>query len=218
MKYFYDEDRFHLGRSSFVSGYEIKKGKFIINFANGNNKEIRLQKGKLDEYKNFYQNKMIKQVMDSDISESDYKQNIKRDNWWSIYNLVLNIHCLYHFIKSSDITTSMIQGIGFILSLFMIGYWQSNCISKKEKLDEIEKYKYFLENEDLINFTIYKTYFEDYESNSLDINDIPVITINDLDKRTLIELKEIVELTKNAYNEQEIEEGISYQRKLKGTI
>lgn len=65
-------------------------------------------------------------------------------------------------------------------------------LNRKAVLEDIKKYRLFLENEKLLNDDIVKRYFELYGSNA-PIEEINTITINDLDNYSYNDLEMMVD-------------------------
>ena len=90
--------------------------------------------------------------------------------------------------------------IGLLATLLFGGFAIYNgkkAINYDKKIEEIKKYKYYIENEDLINNEIVSRFFEFYGIYS-DPNYANRITINDIDKYTLEDLENIVGLIKSS--------------------
>ncbi len=220
MKYFYPnkENRYLYGKYipkyEFITRYELIDDQIIVYYANNERKE-RLKYSKEKEY--LIQNIMKNQIKDSSSLQSGYIEELKHNNLHNIFNLCFLYYSSSNYIQASDNKTKIIYGTAFVLFLTTLNLRLFDNLNNKERLNEIKKYKFFIENEDLINYETIKSFIEESESNAINYSLENLISINDIDNMTLIELKEIVELIKQNYNEDEIKLNLDHYSKIKGT-
>lgn len=173
MKYFYYENMpNYVSRFGFVIRYEIKDNKIIVNYANGYTTQEENTNENLKSIVEAIKNQVLGVITEED--QKRMHKAIKSDNFWIGYNAWFTFYTLYN------------------------SFTATNGFNKGFQRDEIQKYRYFLENEDIINYEIIKRYFEE-EPNSPDISNAPLITINDISNMPLTELKETVDKTKKHY-------------------
>ena len=155
-----------------ITNYEINNGKIIVHYSN---KTIRtIPYDKENEYS------ILKEMKDQAIMIIDYIE-------------------VYEDIFRKNLETSMADSLLTIISASISTAIPNNCkyIGLLKKIEEIKKYKYYIENEDLINNEIVSRFFEFYGIYS-DPNYANRITINDIDKYTLEDLENIVGLIKSS--------------------
>lgn len=200
MKYFYYKNMpSYISRFDFITGYDIKDDKIIVNYASGYSTEKENTKENLRSIVEAMKNQVFSTI--DGINMEKINKSIKSDNFWIGYNSWFTIYTLYNSLTSTSTFNKGFQGV--LCCLFILLGFQRlhDRTINKEKKNEILKYKYFLDNEDIINYEILKRYFDE-EPNSPDLSDVPLITINDIDNMSLTELKETVELIRQNYGEE----------------
>ena len=211
MKYFFEDKNYPGG--DFITGYDIKDDRINLHFA-FEEKDHSIEYSKEKVY--LLNDKMRSQVENNEL-ENKYKNKNRQLTWWKFYNMWFAYFSIYNANKASSNGYRIAHSVLFLFFVLFLGLNIKDKIKNKERLDEIRKYKYFIENQELINYEIIKRHLENNNSNIPDITDAPLITINDIDDMTLIELKETVELIKQNYGE-ELEQSEELQLLKKGTI
>lgn len=123
--------------------------------------------------------------------ENDIKNSMKEINYSLLLNFVFTLSCGMAFslgdskLKTINLVLCALNGACVLLN----GLRLSN---RKAVLEDIKKYRLFLENEKLLNDDIVKRYFELYGSNA-PIKEINTITINDLDNYSYNDLEMMVD-------------------------
>ncbi len=175
-----------------ITNYEIINGKIIVYYSN---KTIRtLPNNKENEYS------ILKEMKDQAIRAIDYIE-VYEDIFRK--NLETSMADSLLTIISASISTAIPNNskyIGLLVTLLFGGiaiYNGKKAINYDKRIEEIKKYKYFIENEDLINNEIVSRFFDFYGIYS-DPNYANRITINDIDKYTLEDLENIVGLIKSS--------------------
>ena len=175
-----------------ITNYEINNGKIIVHYSN---KTIRtLPYNKESEYS------ILKEMKDQAIMIIDYIE-VYEDIFRK--NLETSMADSLLTIISASISTAIPNNckyIGLLATLLFGGFAIYNgkkTINYDKKIEEIKKYKYYIENEDLINNEIVSRFFDFYGIYS-DPNYANRITINDIDKYTLEDLENIVGLIKSS--------------------
>lgn len=214
MKDIYNRNPKDAGTYDFITKYEIENNYLHVYYSSGMRDVLELTKDNLI----MIQDQMKNQILNAASIEKLSKRKINYDSFWTAYNVLFGGRSLYYIITSDNNNQKYFQACCLALFLLLSGLWINELVYNKERLDEIKKYKYFIENEDLINYDNIKRYFEENESNIPNLDDIQVLTINDINDITLIELKEMVELNTNNNDEEQIKLNLTNYRKLKGTI
>ena len=215
MKYFYSKRLLNqVAKYDFITGYEIKDDKIIVNYANkARHEELKFSPSTLKLIEVQMRNQVLSSMSDAAINE--YRKYIKSANWWMIYNLWFIFYSSFNAANGNYPFSRALQSILCLGFISMLGRNIKDKEDYKEYINEIEKYRFFIENEDTINYEIVKRYFES-DANSPDISGAPLITINDIDDMTLTELKETVELIRKNYSD-ELDGDISLNLKQKST-
>ena len=211
MKYFDNEDITDKKDDFFVKKYEIKDDKIEV-FRGNDSVIMDYSKDKVDLLNDIMKNQIVNISFDKE-RQNKYKKN--REIFWIIYNLYFT-GFTYSRLNSSDTKLfKYIFGIATIIFIELTNIRIKLYFKYKDKIKEVEKFKYFIENEDIINYELIKRYLESFNTNNS--CDFSPITINDIDDMSLKELKEIKELIENNYTKDDVELVLSKYRKVKGT-
>ena len=173
----------------YVTNYRIEGDKLIINCSNYPEPvEAPYSKEAEEEVLET----MKKQAQQMFQFEEEYKRKISKNQLNAFFQgllaasngafLAANTN---NSVKAINILAVLICGTSTIISA-------AEADEAQEKLDEINKYKYFLAWEEEINEEIIDRYHQFYGKDA-PIEEANIMTINDLDKYTLTEIKEIVE-------------------------
>ena len=199
--------------ANFLTGYRKEGNEIIATYSGGH--EISYSNSK--ETINYLQETMKKQVLDNYPRLTDQKKTLFYYNFSAFYNVLFTANAVKILATNNNGVNRIVSGGGLIIFLFAIGFWLKKGEKISENISELKKYKFFIDNEDIINYEICKRYMDENDTNSINDKYISTLSINDIDDYTLIELKEMVELIKQAYPEEELDEGIKLYRQIKGT-
>ena len=122
----------------------------------------------------------------------EYKSNKKNATIYSILFLINSM--LFAQNASSS------RKLNLFASLWCCTFAVIHCIMlsiKDKKLDEIEKWNYFLKNENIINEEIIRR-FKEFYGEDANIDEANRITINDIDEYSLEDLQDMIHSIKNS--------------------
>lgn len=176
----------------FITKYIINGDKIEIYFSN-NKKEIIPYTKKAEEKILLIMKKQAEIMSKIYIYiEEEYKSNKKNATIYSILFLINSM--LFAQNASSS------RKLNLFASLWCCTFAVIHCVmlSKKDKqLDEIEKWNYFLKNENIINEEIIRR-FKEFYGEDANIDEANKITINDIDEYSLEDLQDMIHYIKNS--------------------
>ena len=180
-------------RDLFILNYKVEDKNIILNFASGKEKEIPYSIENEKKVLNY----MKEQVMNyKEFVEKQELLKIRLDFLLSLSTVVFMYNTLFSIsIAPEDTFTKCVISISALIIVY-------NLVLKKrvnDKLADLEKNKYFLQNEDTINNKLddmknmntlprLKKYFEKEFNSSTQKEKVYHITLNDLDDMSLEEL------------------------------
>ncbi len=124
--------------------------------------------------------------------EEEYKSNKKNA---TIYSILFLINSML-FVQNA----SSSRKLNLFASLWCCTFAVIHCVMlsiKDKKLDEIEKWNYFLKNENIINEEIIRR-FKEFYGEDANIDEANKITINDIDDYSLEDLQDMIHSIKNS--------------------
>ena len=134
---------------------------------------------------------MKEQALELISIENDIKNSMKVINYSLLLNSVVTLSCGMAFsLGNSKLRTINLVLCGLNGACVLLNGLR--FLNRKAVLEDIKKYRLFLENEKLLNDDIVKNYFELYGSNA-PIEEINTITINDLDNYSYNDLEMMVD-------------------------
>ena len=134
---------------------------------------------------------MKEQALELISIENDIKNSMKVINYSLLLNSVVTLSCGMAF-SLGDPKSRTINLVLCGLNGACVLVNGLRLLNRKTVLEDIKKYRLFLENEKLLNDDIVKRYFELYGSNA-PIEEINTITINDLDNYSYNDLEMMVD-------------------------
>ena len=172
-------------KRTFILNYEIKDNKIIVNFASGKKYEVPYT----EENEKIILTLMEEQVNNSEKFERVSKKNLKFFKGWLIFSIA-NIIFDATILLTGSSTAPAVQvicGSWFILSGTLETY---ALVDIKTKLKDLKKNKLFLNYEDLFKSK------EKTDDDVLTEEEIvsETITLNDIDKMSYNEVKEMVDI------------------------
>ena len=180
--------------SSFITHYNLERTNIKIHYLNGDTKLIPYDK----ENEELVLEKMKNQVDFLINCEEKYKYEAKS------YGAIATLDSLVSILNIASLSLDHSEKKHVIIKLIVIGIWTflaahygSDAIKAKRALEDIKKFKLFLENEELINQNMIDSYIEMY-GDTAPISDANKMTVNDLDNYTLSELEEMIASIKDA--------------------
>lgn len=190
------QKKFYYSRiDDYILYYEIIDDQIIVHYANYEETESFPYS---TEEINRIENLMKEQILSSKSKIDDFRSKNKNEYFWQLYNCWFMYISSHNYMNSQNTPQKIIQGFCFLsfVSLFILR--SKTIIDRKELIKEFEKYKYFIENEDIIN---YEYYMSQNQNSMISSYEIPRISINDIQNTSIQELKEIVELITTSYKE-----------------
>ena len=143
---------------------------------------------------------MKKQVIDAYKNIGNLKRGIKSETLWELYNIWFMFYDISNMISSDENgrkITFGVCGAGF-LGLFIARLLRIEDMSGIVK--ELNKYKFFIENEKIINYEA-EQFYTNENANSIALDAPAKLTINDLSQMSIKELEETVELIEQAHED-----------------
>ncbi len=176
----------------FITGYQLNGESIKINYSSGKFKVIpyteKDEKNILEVMK--YQAELMYGMKDYYVKR--HKEEVIYAATDAALALLNGAFFLSNDSKSRYLNLAVMFFIGFVGGFFAV-----NANKNKKNIEELEKYKYLIENEDTINHEIALRYFDFYGKDA-DINEANRITLNNIDNYTLEDLKSIVELIESS--------------------
>lgn len=186
------------GKYNFITGFQVDKriNKIIVYYANNTNVWMNYSE---DQVKHL-ENVMKSQVLEAYKNIRKYKSELKSELLWELYNVWFMYYDISNMVSSDENgrkITFGLCGAGF-LGLFIARLCRIE--DRASLIKELKKYRYFIENEAIINYEA-EHYYVNENSNSIDLNAPAKLTINDLDQISIQELEETVELIEKAHED-----------------
>ena len=170
---------------TFILNYEVKDNKIIVNFASGKKYEVPYT----EEDEKIILTLMKEQVNNTEKFEKTAKKKLKVTTGWIIYSIV-NIVFDATILLTGSSTAPAVQVICGSL-LILSGTLETYAlVDIKTKLKDLKKNKLFLNYEDLFKSK------EKTDDDILTEEEIvrETITLNDIDKMSYNEVKEMVDI------------------------
>lgn len=170
---------------TFILNYEVKDNKIIVNFASGKKYEVPYT----EEDEKIILTLMKEQVNNTERFEKTAKKKLKVTTGWIIYSIV-NIVFDATILLTGSSTAPAVQVICGSL-LILSGTLETYAlVDIKTKLKDLKKNKLFLNYEDLFKSK------EKTDDDALTEEEIvrETITLNDIDKMSYNEVKEMVDI------------------------
>ena len=185
MKKFIPKKWDYLYNMKFINGYDRIDDLLIVYYDNDESKTEMIPYSYAAEKEIL--DKMKRQVLTAQSIFSTYKKDYSQDKMFfgmdaalSIVNLgIANLtqHPGVHYT---------IAGISGLMALF----FGASAFRDKEKMDEVQKYIYFLEHQKLINEDIIDHFMQEDDIEGFEPN---TLSLNDIESYSLKELQEMVE-------------------------
>ena len=179
--------------SLFITNYEVNRDSIKINYSNGKFRIVPYSKEKEIEILNTMKEQVLRINEFKDTFYNNANQSIE-------YSMLMGLLAVFNaslFMLDESNIAKLTSMVGILVGSGMTGYLLANAKNNEDALNEIKKYKYFLDNEDTINHEITLNYFDFYGKDA-DIEKANRITLNDIDNYTLDDLEAIVELIKSS--------------------
>ena len=178
----------------FIKKYEIIDNKIKVFFHNTDTCMIDYNAQNINEI----ENQMKSQVIDSNNLFYKYKRDNLVSSIWLVNNSWFTYYTYMNYEKLQDKKYLILMYIFLLSALTNAGY----ILKNNKRINIIKKYQYFIENEKLIKYDINKRYMQECNTNEINELNISKILINDLNKYTITEIREIVELIKDNYKDE----------------
>ena len=192
MKYLYKNN--DIPKDVFITKYEVIGDSIIVTYADGNTIKFDYSINQI----NLIESSMKNQIEKAENKIREYASDNSKEIFWEIYTAWFMYYTAHNYMTTDIERSKIIQGSCFLsfVAMFLIrGY---SYFSRKELINEYLKYKYFIENEDILN---YENNLRNSENN-INPNEIYRLSINDLDNMSIKELEEMVELITNTYGDK----------------
>ena len=192
MKYLYKNN--DIPKDVFITKYEVIGDSIIVTYADGNTIKFDYSINQI----NLIESSMKNQIAKAQPTIASYDSDNSKEIFWEIYTAWFMYYTAHNYMTTDIERSKIVQGSCFLsfVAIFLIrGY---SYFSRKELINEYLKYKYFIENEDILN---YENNLRNSE-NMVNPNEIYRLSINDLDNMSIKELEEMVELITNTYGDK----------------
>ena len=185
-------------KRKFVTGFQIDRKYNLIKVYYADNTFIYADYSEDNVIK--LEGIMKKQVIDAYKNIGNLKRGIKSETLWELYNIWFMFYDISNMISSDENgrkITFGVCGAGF-LGLFIARLLRIEDMSGIVK--ELNKYKFFIENEKIINYEA-EQFYTNENANSIALDAPAKLTINDLSQMSIKELEETVELIEQAHED-----------------
>ena len=185
-------------KRKFVTGFQIDRKYNLIKVYYADNTFIYADYSEDNVIK--LEGIMKKQVIDAYKNIGNLKRGIKSETLWELYNIWFMFYDISNMISSDENgrkITFGVCGAGF-LGLFIARLLRIKDMSGIVK--ELNKYKFFIENEKIINYEA-EQFYTNENANSIALDAPAKLTINDLSQMSIKELEETVELIEQAHED-----------------
>ena len=185
-------------KRKFVTGFQIDRKYNLIKVYYADNTFIYADYSEDNVIK--LEGIMKKQVIDAYKNIRNLKRGIKSETLWELYNIWFMFYDISNMVSSDENgrkITFGVCGAGF-LGLFIARLLRIEDMSGIVK--ELNKYKFFIENEKIINYEA-EQFYTNENANSIALDAPAKLTINDLSQMSIKELEETVELIEQAHED-----------------
>ena len=185
-------------KRKFVTGFQIDRKYNLIKVYYADNTFIYADYSE-DNVKKL-ESVMKKQVIDAYKNIGNLKRGIKSETLWELYNIWFMFYDISNMVSSDETGRKIsfgVCGAGF-LGLFIARLLRIEDMSGIVK--ELNKYKFFIENEKIINYEA-EQFYTNENANSIALDAPAKLTINDLSQMSIKELEETVELIEQAHED-----------------
>ena len=185
-------------KRKFVTGFQIDRKYNLIKVYYADNTFIYADYSEDNVIK--LESIMKKQVIDAYKNIGNLKRGIKSETLWELYNIWFMFYDISNMVSSDENgrkITFGVCGAGF-LGLFIARLLRIEDMSGIVK--ELNKYKFFIENEKIINYKA-EQFYTNENANSIALDAPAKLTINDLSQMSIKELEETVELIEQAHED-----------------
>ena len=185
-------------KRKFVTGFQIDRKYNLIKVYYADNTFIYADYSEENVKK--LESIMKKQVIDAYKNIGNLKRGIKSETLWELYNIWFMFYDISNMVSSDENgrkITFGVCGAGF-LGLFIARLLRIEDMSGIVK--ELNKYKFFIENEKIINYEA-EQFYTNENANSIALDAPAKLTINDLSQMSIKELEETVELIEQAHED-----------------
>lgn len=185
-------------KRKFVTGFQIDRKYNLIKVYYADNTFIYADYSEDNVIK--LEGIMKKQVIDAYKNIGNLKRGIKSETLWELYNIWFMFYDISNMVSSDENgrkITFGVCGAGF-LGLFIARLLRIEDMSGIVK--ELNKYKFFIENEKIINYEA-EQFYTNENANSIALDAPAKLTINDLSQMSIKELEETVELIEQAHED-----------------
>ena len=197
MRYLNTKDN-KFDKRKFVTGFQIDRKYNLIKVYYADNTFIYADYSEDNVIK--LEGIMKKQVIDAYKNIGNLKRGIKSETLWELYNIWFMFYDISNMVSSDENgrkITFGVCGAGF-LGLFIARLLRIEDMSGIVK--ELNKYKFFIENEKIINYEA-EQFYTNENANSIALDAPAKLTINDLSQMSIKELEETVELIEQAHED-----------------
>lgn len=197
MRYLNTKDN-KFDKRKFVTGFQIDRKYNLIKVYYADNTFIYADYSEENVKK--LESVMKKQVIDAYKNIGNLKRGIKSETLWELYNIWFMFYDISNMVSSDENgrkITFGVCGAGF-LGLFIARLLRIEDMSGIVK--ELNKYKFFIENEKIINYEA-EQFYTNENANSIALDAPAKLTINDLSQMSIKELEETVELIEQAHED-----------------
>ena len=197
MRYLNTKDN-KFDKRKFVTGFQIDRKYNLIKIYYADNTFIYADYSEENVIK--LEGIMKKQVIDAYKNIGNLKRGIKSETLWELYNIWFMFYDISNMVSSDENgrkITFGVCGAGF-LGLFIARLLRIEDMSGIVK--ELNKYKFFIENEKIINYEA-EQFYTNENANSIALDAPAKLTINDLSQMSIKELEETVELIEQAHED-----------------
>lgn len=197
MRYLNTKDN-KFDKRKFVTGFQIDRKYNLIKVYYADNTFIYADYSEDNVIK--LESIMKKQVIDAYKNIGNLKRGIKSETLWELYNIWFMFYDISNMVSSDENgrkITFGVCGAGF-LGLFIARLLRIEDMSGIVK--ELNKYKFFIENEKIINYEA-EQFYTNENANSIALDAPAKLTINDLSQMSIKELEETVELIEQAHED-----------------
>ena len=197
MRYLNTKDN-KFDKRKFVTGFQIDRKYNLIKVYYADNTFIYADYSEENVIK--LEGIMKKQVIDAYKNIGNLKRGIKSETLWELYNIWFMFYDISNMVSSDENgrkITFGVCGAGF-LGLFIARLLRIEDMSGIVK--ELNKYKFFIENEKIINYEA-EQFYTNENANSIALDAPAKLTINDLSQMSIKELEETVELIEQAHED-----------------
>ena len=183
MKYSYEG----ANNSKLIKKYMIKHNKLIVKYFDNKTEVLLFNKEKEEEIKNI----MLEQAINRDkiVNNIDNYDSFESEFLILGFEIILWLFTISNIIISSEIKNNILKIISYLVASYnaiLSGYLCNNYFSKVDKKEELIKYRKYLSMRNEL-----KKYINDSDLLEGLIHKKDILNINNLDKYTLVEIKQL---------------------------